>query len=121
MRASLMVLLVLAGCVGGTDTRPETAAYVSEAILVPSCGRAACHSGATAAHGLPFDTVDDSIASMRSGTGRRGPLVTPNQPSRSELVQVLTGAGKLMPPDGKLPQADIDLITSWIQNGADGL
>ena len=117
----ILLLVVLAGCVGGADTRPETAAYISQAIIVPNCGRAACHSGATAAHGIKLDTVQDSIAAMSSATGRRGRLVTPGDSARSDLYQVIIGQQKVMPPDAPLSDPDIALIKSWIDGGADGL
>ncbi len=37
----------------------------------------------------------------------------------SPLLYLLNGEGALrMPPDGPLPQADIDLIDRWIKAGA---
>ncbi len=110
----------IAACASGPDTRPETADYIIEAILVPSCGRAACHSSETRAHNLAFDTIDAAIASLK--TQQRGqPLVTPGLAGSSELVTVLTDSARIMPPDAPLPQADIDLITNWIAAGAEGL
>ena len=116
-----LLFVVLAGCVGGADSRPQTAAYISQAILVPNCGRAACHSAATAAHGIALDSVQDAIAAMSSTSGRRGRLVTPGDSARSDLYQVITGQQKIMPPDAPLSDADIELIKSWIDSGADGL
>jgi hypothetical protein len=112
----LACALALVGCGTATDDRRETAAYVSAAILVPFCGRAACHSSATRAHGLNFGSVDDSIAAMQSPL-----VVVPGDPTTSRLVTVLTDSRRVMPPDTPLPTADIDLITRWVAGGAEGL
>jgi hypothetical protein len=109
-------LALASGCGTENDDRPETAAYVSAAILVPFCGRAACHSSVTRAHGLDFGSVDDSIATMQSPL-----VVVPGDPATSRLVTVLTDSRRVMPPDTPLPTADIDLITRWVAAGADGL
>src|SRR6266404_5214901 len=72
-RAYLIVLV--AACGTEADTRPETAAYISEAILVPQCGRGGCHSADLRQHDLAFDSITDSIASLQS-FGRQGaPMV----------------------------------------------
>lgn len=107
-------------CATGPDTRPETADYIIEAILVPYCGRGGCHSAETRAHDLAFDTIAGSIAAMK--TQQRGQqLVVPGSPTASRLVTVLSDSGAIMPPDVPLPQKDIDLIARWITDGAAGL
>jgi hypothetical protein len=117
MLRSLILALAVAACGSSTDDRPETAAYISAAILAPQCGTASCHASGTASHGLVFDTVADSIPSLQS-------IVQPGDPSpvASELVDVITTTGRhVMPPDHPLPTVDIDLITRWIADGAEGL
>jgi hypothetical protein len=118
---SLAALIAVTACLGKPDNRPQTADYIIEAILVPQCGRAACHSSAARSHDLAFDNIPDSLDALNS-TGRKGqPLVVRNDPMGSRLVQVLTSSNGVMPPDTPLPQADIDLISEWIANGANGL
>lgn len=112
----LLALLLVVGCGTEPDTRPPTADYIIEAILVPNCGRAACHSSATRAHGLAFDTIPESIASIQNND-----LVRAGDASASTLVQVLNESKRVMPPDMPLARADIDLIASWINAGAAGL
>jgi hypothetical protein len=112
----LLALLIVLGCGTEPDTRPQTADYIIEAILVPNCGRAACHSSATRAHHLAFDTIPNALDSMRNPDL----LVVPGNANRSELAAVLTESGSPMPPDMPLATADIDLITNWINNGATG-
>ena len=79
-----LALSLAIGCADETDTRPETADYIIEAILAPTCGRAACHSSDTKAHGYAFDTIDGAIAAMTS-TDRGQKLVVPGSPESSEL------------------------------------
>jgi hypothetical protein len=109
-----------ASCADQTDTRPETADYIIQAILVPFCGRAGCHTSETQPHNLAFDTIDDELAAMKS-SDRDMVLVVPGDPSRSELVTILSESGRIMPPDSPLPQADIDLISRSVADGASGL
>jgi hypothetical protein len=121
MKALTYALLALiAGCADQTDNRPATADYVIEAILVPFCGRAGCHTSETQPHNLAFDTIDDALASLKT-SDRGKPLVVPGSPSTSELVTILSDSQRIMPPDSPLAQADIDLITRWVADGAAGL
>ena len=61
----------------------------------------------------------DGKKGMISG-GDRGPILAPGQPDGSLLVTAIRYADpKLqMPPDGKLPNDEIDLVVRWIENGA---
>ncbi len=118
----LVCVALLAACGTDTDLRPETADYIIEAILAPSCGRAACHSSETAAHNLAFDTIAAGMAALSSGSGKRGQkLVVAGSPSQSEIVTILSDSNGPMPPDSPLPEADIELITRWVADGAAGL
>lgn len=106
--------LLLAACGTSPDARPETADYIVQAILVPACARAGCHSASAQAKGIAFDTVAHAIDSMQ-------PLIVPGEPAQSRIVTILTDSAKPMPPDSPLPQADIDLITRWVADGAEGM
>jgi hypothetical protein len=121
MRCFACALLALvASCADQTDTRPETADYIIEAILVPFCGRAGCHTAETQPHNLAFDTIDNALAAMKS-SDRGMALVVPGDASRSELVTILSNSSRIMPPDSPLPEANIELITNWVNAGAPGL
>ena len=55
-------------------------------------------------------------------TGDNAPVIIPGDPSNSLLAQKLQGThtqGDIMPPSGKLPQAEIELILEWIEAGAE--
>ena len=65
--------------------------------------------------GFPFETND---AGMKSGQGLSF-YVYPGYPQYSSLITLLNAVGSIrMPPDNPLPQADIQLISDWIQQGA---
>ncbi len=54
-------------------------------------------------------------------SGDNGPAIIAGDPDGSVLVQKLNGTqtfGTIMPPDGRLPEADIQLIIDWIASGA---
>jgi Planctomycete cytochrome C len=117
-RALCALLVIATSC--ASEERPETADYIIEAILVPKCGRAGCHSSETEQHGYAFDTIDNAIAAMTS-TDRGRMLVSAGSAGDSDLYQVISGDREIMPPDSPLPTADIDLIAQWINDGAAGL
>ena len=52
--------------------------------------------------------------------GDSGPSILPGQPQESLLIEAI-GYGNPdleMPPKGKLPQTEIDLLTQWVRLGA---
>jgi hypothetical protein len=83
-------------------------------ILAKNCY--SCHSGGKARGQLRLDTA----ASALKG-GESGPAVVPGKSNASPLIDSLTGGGDLrrMPPKGPgLPDAQIALIKTWIDQGA---
>lgn len=86
-------------------------------ILQSSCGYSGCHDAATAEEGI----VLVSYASMMNS--EESNLVVAGQPQNSELYEVLVedNPDKLMPPPGDggpLSQEQIDLIWTWLEQGA---
>ncbi len=54
-------------------------------------------------------------------SGNNAPVVIPGDAENSILAQMMAGThprGVLMPPDGKLPDALVQLVTDWIEGGA---
>jgi hypothetical protein len=77
-----------------------------------------CHS-ATATE-LHANLYLDSRPGWQKG-GDSGPAIHPGKPSESLLVQAIgysEDAATQMPPEGKLPDREIALLTKWIEMGA---
>ena len=119
MRYCAALALLVAACGTEPDTRPETLDYVVVAILTPNCGRGGCHSSNTQAHSLVFDTIPAATAALHTRQ-KNQLMVVPGSPEMSFLVTVLRDSKDIMPPDVPLTDADVALITSWIESGAAG-
>ncbi len=85
-----------------------------------------CHTGANAPRGLRLDSEENSYAFLVNRSADEIPSlmrVNPGKPDESYLIKKLEGAndivGARMPLGGPfLSQAQIDLVRSWIANGA---
>jgi hypothetical protein len=92
-------------------------------IFTPTCATSSCHAGGAPAGGLNL-TVGNSYAGLvgiASTEDSNIMRVVPFDAANSYLMQVLDGtaaSGTVMPPSGMLPQASIDAVRSWINNGA---
>ena len=99
-----------------TATQPtsEQNAFFNEKvkpILEKHCVR--CHGGqAKPKGGLSLTSRESVLAG-----GESGPAVTLEKPRESFLVQAINYDGYEMPPSGKLPQAQIDILTKWVDTG----
>ncbi len=108
-----------------TDDRPETLAYITETVFVPSCGQAECHSSMVKQRGYAFDSVEAAQDSISNG-GLVDVCATPpctGADADSYLLTVITTQdieGHRMPLGEPLANKDIVLIANWITDGADG-
>jgi hypothetical protein len=50
--------------------------------------------------------------------GESGAAIVPGEPVESNLVMAIRHDGWEMPPDGKLPDAEIEAIAEWVRQGA---
>jgi len=85
-------------------------------ILENRCAK--CHSAQ--AKDLHANLYLDSRPGWQKG-GDSGPAIVPGKPAESLLVQVIgysEAAPTQMPPEGKLPDKEIALLTKWIEMGA---
>ena len=94
---------------------PSTSAptFSGSVLLIFESKCAACHGTMGAWNAASYSSV--------MTTGAHGPVVIPGDPTNSLLVQKLQGTqqiGVLMPPAGKLSDAEIQIIIDWILNGA---
>ncbi|HWU90423.1 MAG TPA: hypothetical protein VN253_24330 [Kofleriaceae bacterium] len=125
LRLIWLPALVLAACGTEDDRRPRTVEYLTEAILAPNCGNAQCHSQFRKESGYALDTVANARADL---IGLVGPIQLDDrgEPQGSIgdqdtlMMNVLTRRKDPMPYDQPLPDADRELIRSWIERGARG-
>ncbi|RUL83388.1 PSD1 and planctomycete cytochrome C domain-containing protein [Tautonia sociabilis] len=100
---------------GGPDANAGQADFFVESvrpILERSCFR--CHGGAGKTRGgLDLTTR----AGVLKG-GDLGPAIDVEEPSASLLLEAIRYEGLEMPPTGKLDQADLDILTRWVELGA---
>ena len=81
-------------------------------LLIERCGE--CHGADEPENELTLTSVDG----IAKG-GSTGPLVVPAKPNQSRLIQAVRYTSKLkMPPERKLPAAEIQLLEQWVRDGA---
>src|SRR5262249_23931149 len=83
-------------------------------LLMDRCFK--CHGGEKINNGLRVD----SRAALVKG-GYSGPAIVPGQAAKSLLMKALRHEKKAdlrMPPDGKLPDAVVTDVATWIDAGA---
>jgi hypothetical protein len=110
---------------GGGGTEPLTPDFksIQDNVFTPICSK--CHIGAGAPEGLQLDAAH-SYALLVGVPSTEQPNVLrikPGDPDNSYLVQKIEGApsisGVRMPFGGPyLPQSTIDVIRTWVTNGA---
>jgi hypothetical protein len=124
------LLAVVAGCAGdapipenlpppGVAANPSTVEYYQrrvQPILRSNCYH--CHSGFLPKGGLRLDSQKNILHG-----GEHGAVLIPGDPEHSKLIQSIrhegsTAATKPMPPNNKISDADIEMITAWINAGA---
>lgn len=124
-------LLLLAVLAVAVEPAPASAPHPDQLLSAPNASAAAffrtqvwpilrdrclrCHEAGND-HG---DLRLDSLAAMLKG-GEEGPALVPGDAKASPLVQALLWHehGVKMPPKTKLPQAEIDALTRWVDLGA---
>ncbi len=81
-------------------------------LLVAKCYE--CHSGEEDKGGLRLD----SRKALLTG-GDSGPAVAPTLPDQSRLIEAIRykNLNLQMPPDGKLPDDSIAILTKWVEMG----
>jgi hypothetical protein len=99
----------MTGCVEVED-RSTDWNYLHAAIIEPSCATAGCHSAWTQVFDMDLSTPEHACDAL-----------TMQRDVRS-MVTLINGEGAgdwpLMPPDGPLPPADIELLERWVTDGA---
>jgi Planctomycete cytochrome C len=104
---------MVVGC-GSAENRPARWSYIQPAIIQPSCATASCHSATAARAGVVLDTPANAWQSLVARN-----FVVPYNSGDSALLHLMGADGvRRMPPDFALPDADIQLIAAWIDQGA---
>ncbi|HZP82023.1 MAG TPA: PSD1 and planctomycete cytochrome C domain-containing protein, partial [Chthonomonadaceae bacterium] len=95
------------------DVRSEGDAFFTDRalpILQNNCF--SCHSGAKPMGGLRLTGRQDILQG-----GQSGPAAVPQKPEESLIIRAINYQGRQMPPTGKLPQAQIEVLTQWVKKG----
>ncbi|MFN3652101.1 MAG: PSD1 and planctomycete cytochrome C domain-containing protein [Armatimonadota bacterium] len=132
MKKSLRAWLTAAAAAAGSAAVTLAAAAAPPASPAPEASPAAerffeskvrpilasrcfgCHADKVSMGGL---RLDSRAAALKGG--KKGPALVPGDPLKSPLVKALHYDGELkMPPAGKLPDAEIQVLTEWVKQGA---
>ena len=122
-RSPIVVLLSLLAQAGaGQQLSPGTEAegrvdFAKQVAPILENRCQACHGSAQQLSGL---RLDNSEAALKGGYS--GPVIVPGDSGASRLIRLVSGLEEnlVMPPAGdRLPSAEVDLLRSWIDQGAD--
>ena len=80
-------------------------------LLAQRCFR--CHGPKKQRGGLRLDQGPHILAG-----GDSGPVLKPGKPGDSLLIQAINYQGLEMPPDRKLSQREVEVLTQWVRSGA---
>jgi hypothetical protein len=106
--------IVVSGCNGTTDDRPPKWSFISATIMEPGCATVNCHSAITHQGGVDLSARAIGYQSLVDTY-----FVFPGNSQHSPVVNLMNAVGSIrMPPDNPLPEADIRLIETWIDDGA---
>lgn len=97
----------------GGETGGVSVSYTVDVLPIFEVRCVACHGTAGG--------WDATTWAAAVGSGDNAPVVIPGDVANSSLAQMMLGthpAGTLMPPDGMLPDALVQLVVDWIEGGA---
>ncbi len=98
---------------GRATAGPEAAAFYARKvrpILEARCYR--CHGGTKVRGGLRINSRSDLLEG-----GDSGPAVSLEEPAESLLLGAVNYQDFEMPPDGRLSDAEIEVLTQWVSAG----
>lgn len=111
---TFVVLVWLSGTVGAeSPNRDELDFFEREVrpVLAQRCLK--CHGAQQQKGDLRLDSRDGMLAG-----GESGPALEPGKPNESRIVAAIRREALEMPPDGKLPDAEIAVLVRWVELGA---
>ncbi len=112
----LLALFSMGSLALAEDLTPEQTEFFEKHIrplLVNRCIECHASEDGEPGGGLALDVRDGWVTS-----GDSGPAIVPGKPDESVLIEAVRYETYEMPPDGKLPQAEIDLLVKWVAMGA---
>jgi mono/diheme cytochrome c family protein len=99
---------------GEQPSRAEGARFFDTQVLpILQAHCVTCHGGEKVRSDLNLTSREALLKG-----GKRGPAVSLDTPEESLLLQAVNQLDLKMPPKGKLPQAQIDILSSWVKMGA---
>jgi len=112
-----MVALALCVALGCDDTEfngnpPASGVFLEDVLEIVDHNCLECHAGLTAESGLDLST--DFCGAVSTGG-----IVVPGLPDASLLYLRMRSPSDPMPPSGRLPDEDLELVRVWIEDGAD--
>ena len=109
----LILVFLLSGCYYDKYEETDPAVQVSFTADIQPIFDTHCTSCHPAIAASPDLSPDNSYSSINNGT-----YILPNDLSGSVLYQRLLGNPSIMPPAGSLSASEINLVRSWIEQGA---
>jgi mono/diheme cytochrome c family protein len=113
---ALLLLALPALPARAADTAPADSGRFFETevrpIIQAQC--LTCHGGTKKVRGGLRLTNRDALLKG----GDNGPAISLDKPGDSLLLQAVNYRDRKMPPKGRLPQAQIDVLTRWVEMGA---
>ena len=109
----VLLMLLLSGCYfdeGEEIILPDVVSYAADIQPIFSTHCTSCHPVLVTPPDLTEGNSYDAITN--------GVYIVPNDPEASVLYQRLQGNPSVMPPSGRLPSTDLEMVKSWIEQGA---
>lgn len=103
------------------NTSGTTFSKVYQQVILPSCAFQSCHGGGAGGMNLKEENAYDSLVNADSTLVSGKKRVIAKDPENSIVLQVLqgkVGSVRQMPPTQPLEQTQIDLVRTWIEQGA---
>lgn len=94
-------------------TPEQIAFYETKVLPILKASCYSCHQGRGSSGQLEMSTRASLLKGGTSGPG----VVLSSPPNNSLIIKAINNDGRNMPPTGKLPQGQIDILTKWVEMG----
>ena len=111
--ALLLTVLTVSGLHAETPSAEDVAFFEKDVLPILKANCFACHGSEKKLQGGLRLTDREEILKG----GESGSAVDLQKPEESLIVLAINYDGIMMPPKGKLPRAQIDTLTKWVQRG----